>query len=786
MSFVQMSLSGGVIILAVTVIRAVGLHRLPRAAFTALWAIAAARLLLPFSIPSPWSVYSLFNHTTPAVTVPASPVNVAVTANIPAVSQVNIIHYITTAATPVITVSLWAILWALGAIAIAAAFALSYGRCRRAFRASLPAEDDFLRQWLAGQNLHRIVTVRLSDAVRAPMTYGVLRPVILLPAAMDLEDHQTLDYVLAHELAHIRRFDAAAKLVLAAAACLHWFNPLVWVMVLLAGRDMELACDEAVIRRAGADARRDYARALLAMEERRAGLTAASFFSKNAIEERIVSIMKIKPKSVLSILLAVVLVFTTATSLATSANAAETPKRVNITSDTAQVTNEDAAMTELALRRLEDNYPNVARWVREVYPDTVWWTWEGYQAMMEKHLADLKSMLGQVIGSTSSTAQVTVTQDMINEQTAEYEQTVLKLRDGWMISKSVDGNDQIGLQFDPADIAAGTGPRQLQCYIELLDGTGMEFGPYETAGEMLLNIVPFLLGQVRAGNLDLEEARDIAACYESYTEGISRGTSYDGRTYVQWDDSGYLSITDEEFDLLFPTPDIQWWTAEEYAAWLEQEKLALQEVIGSQAWTNHDGWFTWTQEKVDETVAMYEKTLEDIKNGALISKTVDGSGDTILASGAMDMAVGFAVDDKDIMADVLEDRQAQWAETLAPYIPFGVGYFYDSDTDDFKLFWNGQEVRGITDETAQIWISEHTGIGSYGDDAIELYAVYENGVLTGVREATPAEQAAWTQIRRGLSISGSPAADIPPTEQPVTGGTAPSFGTVIPGEPATP
>ena len=78
-----------------------------------------------------------------------------------------------------------------------------------------------------------------------------------------------LAFVLTHEMAHIRRFDALSKLLLAAAACLHWFNPLVWVMLVLANRDLELSCDAAVVRLYGAEARAPYARTLLELEARR-------------------------------------------------------------------------------------------------------------------------------------------------------------------------------------------------------------------------------------------------------------------------------------------------------------------------------------------------------------------------------------------------------------------------------------------------------------------------------------------------------------------------------------
>ncbi len=82
------------------------------------------------------------------------------------------------------------------------------------------------------------------------------------------------------------------------------------------------------------------------------------------------------------------------------------------------------------------------------------------------------------------------------------------------------------------------------------------------------------------------------------------------------------------------TPDVEWWTAEEYSKWLENEKKELQSMLGEKGWTGGRGDFIWTQEVIDETIAMYEDILEQIKNGCLVSKTVDGSEDTLLMSNA--------------------------------------------------------------------------------------------------------------------------------------------------------
>ena len=84
---------------------------------------------------------------------------------------------------------------------------------------------------------------------------------------MDQQDTQQLSYILQHEYIHIRRWDGLTKLLLTAAVCLHWFDPLVWVMYQLANRDLELACDETLLRQLGEGERTAYARTLIRLEE---------------------------------------------------------------------------------------------------------------------------------------------------------------------------------------------------------------------------------------------------------------------------------------------------------------------------------------------------------------------------------------------------------------------------------------------------------------------------------------------------------------------------------------
>lgn len=185
---------------------------------------------------------------------------------------------------------------------------------------SLPVENEFVNEWLSSHQLRRNITIRQYDCIHTPLTYGIFRPVILLPKESLEQSPSTLNFILTHEWVHIRRFDCVTKILLTAALCIHWMNPLVWVMYLLFNRDIELSCDETVLHLLGRNRRSDYALALIDMEEQKGGFASfASGFGRNAIEERIRAIMKMKKASLITILAAVVVVACVSILFATSA-----------------------------------------------------------------------------------------------------------------------------------------------------------------------------------------------------------------------------------------------------------------------------------------------------------------------------------------------------------------------------------------------------------------------------------------------------------------------------------
>ena len=319
MSLFQMSVAGGVLILFIVVIRALAIHRLPKTTFLALWMIAALRLLLPFSIPLTFNIHIGLDVFSDVVQeLPSG--NIASTLPGDSPPSYDIGTAVPSPATE--HISTFEILWLVGVLLLAIYFSISYFRSMRKFRMSIPDNTPYIQNWLTAHQISRPLAVRSSDLISSPLTYGILHPVILLPKKLDRNDQVALKYVLTHEYVHIRRFDAITKSLFAAVLCIHWFNPFVWVMYVLANRDMELSCDAWVIRMMGAKNRSSYALMLIKMEERRNGMSAlCSHFGKNAISERIEAIMKFKKTSILACAFALVLVVGATTAFATSTGA---------------------------------------------------------------------------------------------------------------------------------------------------------------------------------------------------------------------------------------------------------------------------------------------------------------------------------------------------------------------------------------------------------------------------------------------------------------------------------
>lgn len=325
MNLLQRSFSGAVFIIAVVMIRSAAVNRLPKKTFLVLWEIALFRLLLPFSIPSIFSVYTLLDRRMSVSafggTGSAAPATVIPQEHFFTIQGMEQLKPDTLSPISVAS-AVWPIIWCVGMILFTIFFAVSYLRCQTAFQMAFPVRNAFVEQWIEKCTLRRQISIRQSDRISTPLTYGIFRPVILMPKRTDWKNTDQLEYIFAHEYVHIRRFDAFTKLTAALALCVHWFNPLVFIMYILFNRDLELACDESVIRHFGEQSKSAYALMLIDLEAGKSGsLPFYSNFSKNAAEERITAIMRTRRTTPAALIPACLTVLVTTGMFATSAMA---------------------------------------------------------------------------------------------------------------------------------------------------------------------------------------------------------------------------------------------------------------------------------------------------------------------------------------------------------------------------------------------------------------------------------------------------------------------------------
>ena len=336
MSLLQMTVSAGLLIIAIAIVRAVALNCLPKKMFLVLWGIVLIRLFVPFSIPLPIGVPNVFlsidyaiTTALPSASIPQAAQNPVNRSNINT-EAVSVQHFAQTPQTQyfaqqdqvqyavqssgglMLNIPPATIIWLAGLVAFLIFFAVIYFKNNKVLKdATIIRDNVIINQWLAKSKLMRPIIIMQSDRIKSPLAVGIIRPRIILPKSIELSDKQTLNCVLTHEHYHIRRFDALWKQLMLIALCVHWFNPLVWVMFVLASRDLELTCDEVVINRYGEKTKKTYAYMLINMAQQDGALAPLySGFSKNATEERIISIMRMKKSSIISIIIAFMLVST--------------------------------------------------------------------------------------------------------------------------------------------------------------------------------------------------------------------------------------------------------------------------------------------------------------------------------------------------------------------------------------------------------------------------------------------------------------------------------------------
>ena len=274
LKLLNLSISASWLVLAVLVLRLIS-KRSPKWMNVLLWGIVALRLVLPFSIESALSLIPSAETVSPAAVQfdPAPTITSGVSVIDNAVNPSLSEHF---AAVPTASVNplyvgayLAGWVWLIGLGAMLLYALVSYLRLRRRVSVSLPIRDH----------------IYLCDAISSPFILGVVKPRIYLPSGLDEVQRQN---VLAHEQAHLARYDHWWKPLGFALLAVYWFNPLLWLAYALLCRDIELACDERVIRTMDESAIKTYSTVLLACSmPRKAVITCPLAFGEVGIKERV-------------------------------------------------------------------------------------------------------------------------------------------------------------------------------------------------------------------------------------------------------------------------------------------------------------------------------------------------------------------------------------------------------------------------------------------------------------------------------------------------------------------
>ena len=274
LKLLNLSISASWLVLAVLVLRLIS-KRSPKWVNVLLWGIVALRLVLPFSIESALSLIPSAETVSPAAVqfAPAPTITSGVSVIDNAVNSSLSEHFAAVPTASVNPLYVWTEIagwvWLIGLGAMLLYALASYLRLRRRVSVSLPIQDN----------------IYLCDAISSPFILGVVKPRIYLPSGLDEVQRQN---VLAHEQAHLARRDHWWKPLGFALLAVYWFNPVLWLAYTLLCRDIELACDERVIRTMDESAVKTYSTVLLACSmPRKAVITCPLAFGEVGVKERV-------------------------------------------------------------------------------------------------------------------------------------------------------------------------------------------------------------------------------------------------------------------------------------------------------------------------------------------------------------------------------------------------------------------------------------------------------------------------------------------------------------------
>ncbi|MDR0273062.1 MAG: M56 family metallopeptidase, partial [Clostridiales bacterium] len=294
LTILNMSLTGAFVIAAVIFARLL-LKKAPKIISYCLWLVAAFRLAVPYSVESVFSLIP-FNAQTIPPDIAVQPVP-RIDSGIPFVN--NAVSGVLPVPSPEIISSVYPLqvltfigswIWIIGVAVMFLYGIISYFILKRKMKNAVCSEANIYE----------------AESIQSPFVLGVFKPKIFLPPGLFEKER---NYIILHEQTHIKRRDHIVKLGAYFILCLHWFNPLAWAAFLLMGVDMEMSCDERVLKEMGGEIKKDYSLSLLKMAtERRIIAVSPLAFGEGGVKERLKNVLNFKKPSRIIVFAAVALV----------------------------------------------------------------------------------------------------------------------------------------------------------------------------------------------------------------------------------------------------------------------------------------------------------------------------------------------------------------------------------------------------------------------------------------------------------------------------------------------
>ncbi|HOJ10907.1 MAG TPA: M56 family metallopeptidase [Clostridiales bacterium] len=298
----NMSLIASFVALGVILIRIL-LKKAPKVFSYALWAIVLFKLLFPFTIETALSLIPMKAEPVPQNIIYSQ--TPSIDSGIPFVDH-SINQVITNTVPPAnpaasvnpmqVILFVLSCIWLAGIAVLLLYSLVSYFRLKYRLRVAIFIQENIYE----------------TDRIKTAFVLGFVGPKVYIPVGLSAQE---IDYILKHEQTHIRRRDYLIKPLAFLAVCVHWFNPVIWFSYYLAMRDMELSCDESVLKHYGSDIRRDYSNSLLSLSVKQIALVSPLAFGETGVKDRIKNVLNYKKPAVWVSIMAITAVIVAAVLL---------------------------------------------------------------------------------------------------------------------------------------------------------------------------------------------------------------------------------------------------------------------------------------------------------------------------------------------------------------------------------------------------------------------------------------------------------------------------------------